>query len=257
LCIDRQIGSTLKLKRVLSNLYIVLPVAFLVVDCVATVVLLSQEPRWPDRAIGRYETALLPGTLFFSVAPAVFFNVVFGFVAGYAISRARRVFGTISRYRRVLIALVLAVILALLAKDIGMPIIRLNQRGCLGGCAVSEVQIYKDGTIVYKGGNCLGVNGNRASKISRMAVLGFVKEIGEMNFVSLKGHYPVGRVVFDVPETAISFRLAGMEKTITYFPTESEVPAGLRDLGSKIAAATDVTSARLWTSPECGETTGP
>jgi hypothetical protein len=63
-------------------LLILLPLAFLLKDVIATMALLATEPGITDTATFYYLIALLPGALFFSAGYAILFNIFFGVLLG-------------------------------------------------------------------------------------------------------------------------------------------------------------------------------
>lgn len=72
-------------------LLIVLPLAFLLKDIIATMALLSTEPGITARAAFYYSIALLPGTLVAGGGAAMLFNILFGaFLGGILYWRGMR-----------------------------------------------------------------------------------------------------------------------------------------------------------------------
>jgi len=77
-------------------LLIVLPLAFLLKDLIATMAVLSTEPGITAKAALYYRTAMLPGTLFIGGGGAMLFNFIFGALLGLilylrAVRRSRTV----------------------------------------------------------------------------------------------------------------------------------------------------------------------
>jgi hypothetical protein len=63
-------------------LLILLPLAFLLKDLIATMALLATEPGITNTATFYYLITLLPGALFFSAGHAILFNIFFGVLLG-------------------------------------------------------------------------------------------------------------------------------------------------------------------------------
>jgi hypothetical protein len=63
-------------------LVIVPPLAFVLKDIIATVVLLATEPGITAKAVLFYHIALIPGILWFDAAGAMLFNFIFGVLVG-------------------------------------------------------------------------------------------------------------------------------------------------------------------------------
>ncbi len=73
------------MRRVLSKIWLLAipPLAFLLLDILATtVLLLLAEPGVTPKAALYYHIALLPGTLFVSADGAIFVNMMFGLLIG-------------------------------------------------------------------------------------------------------------------------------------------------------------------------------
>lgn len=69
-------------KRAITIVVIIIPLAFVLKDIVATMAVLSTEPGITSNAALYYRLSMLPGTLWFGGGAAMFFNVVFGAIVG-------------------------------------------------------------------------------------------------------------------------------------------------------------------------------
>ena len=67
-----------KRKHISFGKLLLIPLAFLVKDIIATMAILSTEPGITERAVFYYALALLPGTLVVRTGSAIPVNLVFG-----------------------------------------------------------------------------------------------------------------------------------------------------------------------------------
>ena len=80
-------------RRVSFAKLLLIPLAFLLKDLIATQILLAQEPGLTDRAVFYFALALLPGTLVFTTGSAIPVNVFIGLVISviiYVVQKRRR-----------------------------------------------------------------------------------------------------------------------------------------------------------------------
>jgi hypothetical protein len=78
------------LRRNADALPFLFPAVVLLFDILATVIVLSHEPGISAKEVLVYHVMLLPGSLFFSVTPAILFNLVVATGAGWIVSRRLR-----------------------------------------------------------------------------------------------------------------------------------------------------------------------
>jgi high-affinity Fe2+/Pb2+ permease len=67
-----------KQKQIGFGTLLLIPLAFLVKDIIATIAVLSREPGITERAVFYYAIALLPGTLVFTTGSAIPVNFFIG-----------------------------------------------------------------------------------------------------------------------------------------------------------------------------------
>ena len=70
--------ASMQRRQVKFGTLLLIPVAFLAKDIIATIAVLSQEPGISERAVLYYAIALLPGTLFVTTGSAMLLNSLIG-----------------------------------------------------------------------------------------------------------------------------------------------------------------------------------
>ena len=95
-------------------------------------------------------------------------------------------------------------------------VISLQRTACFGQCPVYKVEIFKDGTVKYKGTAYIKKRGQHEAVVS----LAFIKNIQQkatvINYLSLSDKYPKGdNMITDIPSTISYVRIENEGKMIT------------------------------------------
>ncbi len=113
-------------------------------------------------------------------------------------------------------------------------VIALKRSGCFGRCPVFEAQIHADGRAFYRGIRFAPREGFFEARISTTQIEIILTKALEINFLSLKSHYPEnGATIVDLPDTVTQIRLDGQLKIVT---NNFDAPRGLVELERLIDA---------------------
>ena len=94
-------------------------------------------------------------------------------------------------------------------------VISLQRTACFGQCPVYKVEIFKDGTVKYKGTAYIKKRGQHEA----IASMAFIKSIQQkavvINFMSLSDKYPKGdNMISDIPSTISYIRIENEGKLV-------------------------------------------
>ena len=95
-------------------------------------------------------------------------------------------------------------------------IVSLQKTACFGQCPVYKVEIFKDGTVKYKGTAHIKKRG----QYEAIATMAFIKNIQQkaavINYMSFSDKYPKGdNMITDIPSTISYIRIENEGKMIT------------------------------------------
>jgi hypothetical protein len=125
-------------------------------------------------------------------------------------------------------------------KNWNSVVITLERGICFGTCPIYTVEIHGDGTVVYRGDDCVVAKGERRSRLAPAEVAKLVGAFRAANFFSLRDHYAA--TVTDGPayRTSISFD-HNRKAVIDYFGEMVGMPPALAKLEDEIdrVAGTD------------------
>ena len=117
-------------------------------------------------------------------------------------------------------------------------LITIKREACFGDCPVYSVQIYANGTVVYRGEEFVKVKGRKKHRIPEDRVKELIKAFERINYFSFKDRYEVdenGQSVTDQPTTTTSISIGGKyKKVIDYYCAPKELVV-LEDLIDKLA----------------------
>ena len=142
---------------------------------------------------------------------------------------------------RLLAAVLLAVLLfpGLAAADSGdnrpqlQPLITMRRTMCYGTCPVYSLELYADGTVIYRGEKFVAVTGTRKISIDPDQVAQLVKTMTEAGFFSWRDGYHRAEIT-DMPSVRISVHTEERDKTIDHNLGDPSAPRELRRLESLV-----------------------
>lgn len=91
-------------------------------------------------------------------------------------------------------------------------VITLERGICFGTCPIYSVEIHGDGSVLYKGVDCVAAVGERRSRVSVGDVHKLVDDFRAANFFSMRDHYAAS--VTDLPAYRIGIGFDGHRKTV-------------------------------------------
>ena len=116
--------------------------------------------------------------------------------------------------------------------------IRLSRSGCYGSCPAYTVTIRGDGTVSYKGGWYVSIDGERTTHVSPEAALQLLEKFRKANFFSLKNEYRAG--VTDNPTYCLELVVGARKKVITDYVGEwVGMPAAITELEDAVDQTAD------------------
>ncbi len=109
--------------------------------------------------------------------------------------------------------------------------LKMGRTPCFGRCPTYEVELFKNGTIVYHGKKNVDRIGNWEAKIDSKKMIAFLKSLDKYKLANLKNNYkPLST---DLPHIVYDFQISKNTKHIT---NAEAGPTYLQDLGLKIDA---------------------
>jgi TonB family protein len=109
--------------------------------------------------------------------------------------------------------------------------LKMGRTPCFGRCPTYEVELFKNGTIVYHGKKNVDRIGNWEAKIESKKMIAFLKSLDKYKLANLKNNYkPLST---DLPHIVYDFQINKNTKHVT---NAEAGPTYLQDLGVKIDA---------------------
>jgi len=111
--------------------------------------------------------------------------------------------------------------------------ITLERGACLGACPIYSVRISGDGTVVFRGVNCVAVKGEQVAHISAADVRQLFQKFRDADFFALSDRYAAS--VTDMPTYTTSISFDGHAKSVTdYAGSMVAMPRVVTDLENAI-----------------------
>ena len=95
-------------------------------------------------------------------------------------------------------------------------VISLQRTACFGQCPVYKVEIFKDGTVKYKGTAHIKKHGQHEATATMAFIKNILQKAAVINYMALSDKYPKGdNMIADIPSTISYVRIDNEGKMIT------------------------------------------
>ena len=129
------------------------------------------------------------------------------------------------------------------------PLVTMRRTMCYGTCPVYSLELYEDGTVIYRGEKFVAVTGTWKVSIDPERVAQLVKTMTEAGFFSWRDSYNRMERT-DMPSVTLGVHTETRDKTIIHYRGDSSAPRELRRLESLVD---QVAGSDRWVSQGSGD----